>query len=191
VVTTSAIVVFLLIVDWLFFQSKNASTIAAVLVTSYLLNPVGSWGLTFLIASLLALVAVALFRRRRGFLNRLKAQLAAAERITFIELASKTDVTPAKIEAELTGMARSRIRRLPGLVIVSQGKHVYLGEKLLGKIIELYQQKRTPGEIAGSLQVVRDELDKAITYLVQKGLIERREELTTQKIRPSYRRGTR
>jgi DNA-binding MarR family transcriptional regulator len=178
-------------VDWLFFQSKNASTIAAALVTSYSQNPVGSWGVTFLIVSLVAFVAVVLFRHRREFLNRLKAQLAAAERITFVDLASKTDVTPARIEAELTRMARSRIRRLPGLVIVSQGKHVYLGEKLLNQIIELYQQKRTSGEIAGSLQIVRDELDKAITHLVEKRLIERREELTTQKIRPSYRRGTR
>jgi len=190
-VTTSVVVVFLLVVDWLFFQSKNASTIASALVISYSLNPLGSWGLTFLLASLVIFVAVVFFRRRREFLNRLKAQLAAAERITFIDLAAKTQVTPAKIEAELRRMARSRIRRLPGLVIVSQGKHVYLGERLLNRIVELYQQKRSLGEIAGSLQIVRDELDKAIAHLVEKGLIEKREEQTTQKVRPSYRRGTR
>jgi hypothetical protein len=184
-------VVFLLVVDWLFFQSRNASTIASALVMSYSLNPLGSWGFTFLLVSLVMLVAVVLFRRRREFLNRLKAQLAAAERITFIDLAAKTEVTPAKIGAELSRMARSRIRRLPGLVIVSQGKHVYLGERLLSRIVELYQEKRSLGEIAGSLQVVRDELDKAIAHLVEKGLIEKREEQTTQKIRPSYRRGTR
>lgn len=190
-VTTSVVVVFLLAVDWLFFQFKNASTIASAIVASYSLNPLMSWGFTFLIFSLVAFLAVVLFRRRREFLNRLKAQLAAAERITFIDLAGKTEVTPAKIEAELSRMAGSRIRRLPGLVIVSQGKHVYLGEQLLNRIVELYQQRRSLGEIAGSLQIVRDELDKAITHLVEKGFIERREELTTQKIRPSYRRGTR
>jgi len=190
-VTVLAIVVFLLIMDWLFFQSKNALTIASALVTFYSLNPLGSWGLTVLAFSLVGIVAVVLYRRRRGFLNRLKAQLAVAERITFIELAEKTEVTPAKIEAELSRMARSRIRRLRGLVIVSQGKHVYLGEQLLNRIVELYGQKRSLGEIAGSLHLVRDELVKAIDYLAGKGSIEKREEQTTQKIRPSYRRGTR
>jgi hypothetical protein len=189
--TASVAIALLLIADWLFFQSKNAWTIASAIVTAYALNPLGSWGVTVLILSLGIFVAIILVRRRRDFLSRLKAELDAAERITYIELADKTQVTPARIEAELTRMARSRIRRLPGLVIVSQGKHVYLGELLLNRIIELYQQKRSRGEIAGSLHIVRDELDKAISDLVEKGLIEEREEQTIQKIRPSYRRGTR
>jgi predicted transcriptional regulator len=121
----------------------------------------------------------------------LKTELSEAERITLLELAQKLDATPAKIEVELNRMAKSKVTRFQGLLIISQGKHVYIGEKLLNRIIDSYNEGQPRGEMANDLQISRAELDKTIDILMEKGAIEEREEKVTQKVRPSYRRGTR
>ena len=182
---------FLLVVDFIFFGSKNIEAIITAITTSYSQNPIGSWGLTAAISSLLALIVIVSLKRRRDFLKRLREKIDAAERITLIELARSLDETPAKVEIELRRMAVSKVRRLPGILIISRGKHVYLGEALLRRIVELYGEGLTRGEIAGRLQIPRNELDKAITHLIDEGLIEEREETKPVKVRPSYRRGTR
>ena len=88
-------------------------------------------------------------------------------------------------------MCRNRVTKFRGLLIISQGKHVYIGEKLLNKITELYNEGQPRGEIANSLRISRAELDKTIELLIEKGQIKEREEKVTRKVRPSYRRGTR
>jgi predicted transcriptional regulator len=88
-------------------------------------------------------------------------------------------------------MSSSRVTKFQGVLITSQGKHVHIGEKLLNKIIESYNEGQLRGEIANSLQISRAELDKTIELLIEKGVIEEREEKVTRKVRPSYRRGTR
>lgn len=190
-ITILGIILFILIVDFLLFQLQNTIAISTIITVSYSSNPLVSWTMTILLLSLVTLIVIGIIRRRREFLQRLKDQLDEAERITIVDLAQRLDVTPAKIEIELNRMVSSKVRRFPGLIIISSGKHIYLGEKLLTRIVELHEQEYTRGEIAGSLQLVRADLDKAIIHLVEKGLIEDREEQRVEKVRPSYRRGTR
>ena len=158
---------------------------------AFAVNPLLSWGLLILIISVTFLIGGLLYYRRRLFIRHLRAELNEAERLTLIELAQKLDKTPAKIEVELKRLSSSRVTRFQGLLIISQGKHVYIGEKLLNKIIESYNEGQPRGEIANSQQISRAELDKTIEILVEKSTIEEREEKVTRKVRPSYRRGTR
>ncbi len=187
----TAVLVFLLAVDILFFQGQNIQTIGTGILDAFATNPVVSWGLTFALGALIGLIAFAIYSRRRNFLLRLRAELDNAERVTLVEIARKLEVTPAKIELKIQQLGQSRVRKLGGLLISSQGKHVYIGEILLDQITNLYSQGLSRGEVAGSLQIVRDEVDKAIDYLVEKGIVEGREEKRAEKVRPSYRRGTR
>lgn len=190
-VTVLGIAIVLVVVDILLFQSLNTTALVNAILTMFSVNPILSWGLIIFLIAIISLIGTALFYRRRLFIQNLKDELEAAERITLIELAQKLEVTPAKIEVELNRMAGSKMTKFPGLIIISQGKHVYLGEKNLIKIVDLYNDGNTRGEIANSLQISRTELDKAVTYLLEKGEIEEREEETIRKVRPSYRRGTR
>jgi predicted transcriptional regulator len=189
--TIFGIAVVLLIIDFLFFQSLNTIALATAIQTAFVVNPLLSWGLIILIISVAFLIGGLLYYRRRLFIRHLRAELNEAERLTLIELAQKLDKTPAKIEVELNRLSSSRVTRFQGLLITSQGKHVYIGEKLLNKIIESYNEGQPRGEIANSLQISRAELDKTIELLVKKSAIGEREEKVTRKVRPSYRRGTR
>ncbi|MFX1474670.1 MAG: hypothetical protein ACFFCO_04205 [Promethearchaeota archaeon] len=191
IITAICVAVVLLLVDFFFFQFQNAVFISTGIITQFTINPMASWGITFLLLSLVGIVILVVFRRRRDFRKRLLSLLADAEQITLLELAQKLDVTPAKIEVELKRRASSKVRKLSGLLLISQGKYIYLGEKLLDKITELYQQKLTRGEIAGRLQMVRTDLDKAVSHLIERGVISKRKEEIKEKVRPSYRRGTR
>ena len=189
--TIFSIAVVLIIIDFLFFQSQNTIALVTAIQTAFAVNSLLSWGLLILIISIGFLIGGLLYYRRRLFIRHLRAELKAAERITLIELAQNLGATPAKIEVELTQMSSSRVIKFRGLLIVSQGKHVYIGEKLLNKITELYTEGQPRGEIANSQRISRAELDKTIELLIEKGEIEEREEKVTRKVRPSYRRGTR
>jgi hypothetical protein len=188
--TFFGIAVVLLVIDFLFFQSLNTIALMTAIETSFTVNPLLSWGLTIFIISIALLFGGLLYYRRRLFIRHLKNELNETERITLIDLAQKLDEKPAKIQVELNQMASSKVTKFPGLLITSQGKQVYIGEKLLNKIMESYAEGQPRGEIADSLQISRSELDKTIEYLIAKGSIEEREEKVTQKVRPSYRRGT-
>ena len=153
--TIIGIAIVLLIIDFFLFQSQNTIAIITGLQTAFAVNPILSWGLLFLIILIPALIIVLLFYRRRQFVQNLRSQLKEAERITLIELAQELDKTPAKIEVELNRMSSSRVSKFQGLLIVSQGKHVYIGEKLLNKIITSYNEGQPRGEIANSLQISR------------------------------------
>lgn len=191
IATILGIAIVLIIVDIFLFQSLNTQAILTLLITVYAVNPIVSWGVTIFIGTFLLFIGAILINRRRRFVGELKRELEEADRLTLIELAKKLDETPAKIEIELNRMTSSKLRGIKGLLIISQGKHVYLGKNLLDQIIDLYNQENTRGQIAGELQLRRDELDKAISYLVKNGSIKEREEKETRKVRPSYRRGTR
>jgi hypothetical protein len=189
--TITGIVVILLIIDFFLFQSQNTTALLTAIQIAFTVNPLASWGVLLLIITIVLLVGGLLFYRRRIFIRNLKNELNEAERITLIELAQRLDRTPAKIEVELNRMASSKVTKFQGLLIISQGKHVYIGEKLLTEIIESYNEGQARGEIANDLQISRAELDKTIELLIEKGEIEEREEKETRKVRPSYRRGTR
>jgi hypothetical protein len=189
--TIVGIAVVLLIIDFFLFQSQNTTALLEAIQLTFTVNPLASWGVLILIVSIVTLIGGLLFYRRRLFLRNLKNELNEAERITLIELAQNLDETPAKIEVELNQMASSKVSRFQGLFIISQGKHVYIGEKLLNKIIESYNEGQPRGEISNDLQISRSELDKTIELLIEKGAIEEREEKVERKVRPSYRRGTR
>jgi hypothetical protein len=191
IITIIGIILFLIIVDFLLFHFQNTIAFSTIIINFYALNPLVSWTMTILFVSLVAMIMIGIINRRREFLQSLRDELDDAERITIVDLAQKLDVTPAKVEQVLNSMVSSKVRHFPGLIIISSGKHVYLGEKLLTRIIELYEQEYTRGEIAGSLQLVRADLDKAIIHLAEKGIIEDREEKRVEKVRPSYRKGTR
>jgi len=185
------VTLFLLVIDFLFFSSRNLTAVITSIIGYYYQNPIASWGATLIILFIPSILIVTLMKRRRDFLKRLKDKIASAERITLIELARGINETPAKVEVELRRMASSKVRRLPGILMVSRGKHVYLGERLLNKITNLYNEGLTRGEIAAQLQIPRDEVDKAIVYLADEGVIQEREETKPVKMKPSYRRGTR
>jgi biotin operon repressor len=187
----SAFIIFLFAIDILFFQTQNIQIIATTILDSFTANPLLSWGITFFLGAIIGLIAFGIYSRRRGFLLRLRAELDEAERVTLIEIARKLEVTPAKIELKIQQLEKSRVRKLGGLLIFSQGKHVYIGENLLAQITKLYSQGLTRGEVAGSLEIVRYEIDKAIDHLIEQGIVEGREEKRVEKVRPSYRRGTR
>jgi len=189
--TIFSIAVVLLVIDFLLFQSQNTMALIIAIQTAFAVNPLISWGLLILIITVILLISGLLFYRRRLFIRHLKAELTDAERITLIELAQNLEEKPAKIEVELNRMASSKVTKFPGLLITSQGKHVYIGEKLLIEIKESYNEGQSRGEIADTLQISRSELDKSIEVLIDKGEIEEREEKITRKVRPSYRRGTR
>lgn len=191
IITIISVTLVLLLVDFFFFQSLNAIAITTAIITNFTINPLWSWGITILLLSIVGIVLLTIIRRRRDFRIQLQSHLVNAEQITLIELAQKLDTTPARIEVELKRMTSSKVRKPSGLLVISQGKHVYLGEKLLEKITELYKQIFTRGEIAGKLQMVRADLDKAVDHLIERGTIEKRKEETKDKVRPSYRRGTR
>lgn len=190
IITVIIVAVVLLLVDFFFFQFQNAIAITTGILTYFSINPLLNWSITIILLSIVGIIILALVRRR-DFRKRLQSQLLDTEQITLIELAKKLDTTPARIEVELKRMASSKVRKLSGLLVISQGKYVYLGEKLLDKITDLYEQKLTRGEISGQLQMVRADLDKAVDYLIEKGVIDKRKEETKDKVRPSYRRGTR
>ncbi|MFX0079495.1 MAG: hypothetical protein ACFE8O_09685 [Candidatus Hermodarchaeota archaeon] len=185
------VAIILIIIDILFFQSQNTTNLIQAIQVAFAVNPVLSWGIVIFLVSIILFISLVIFYRRRIFASNLKTELEEAERITLVELARHLDETPAKIEVELNRMASSRVTRFQGLLLISQGKHVYLGEKLLTKITETYNAGQLRGEIASSLEISRDELDKAIDYLISENKIEEREEKTVRKVRPSYRRGTR
>ena len=189
--TILGIAIVLLVIDFLLFQSQNIIALITAIQTTFELNPVLSWGILLLIIVIPLIIGVLLFYRRRRFIQNLKAELNEAERITLIDLARKLDETPAKIEVELNRMSSSKVTRFQGILITSQGKHVYIGEKLLTKICQSYEEGQPRGEIANSLQLSRSELDKTLEILIEKGTIKEREETVTRKVRPSYRRGTR
>lgn len=189
--TIFSIAVVLLIIDFLLFQSQNTIAFITAFQTAFGVNPILSWGTLIFVISIIFLITGLLYYRRRLFIRHLRAELDEAERLTLIELAQKLDATPAKIEVELNKMSSSRVTKFQGLLIISQGKHVYIGEKLLNKIIESYNEGQPRGEIANSQQVSRAELDKTIELLIEKGELKEREEKVTRKVRPSYRRGTR
>ncbi|MHA2315471.1 MAG: hypothetical protein ACXACF_09375 [Candidatus Hermodarchaeia archaeon] len=185
------IAIILIIIDIIFFQSLNTSNLIQAIQVTLSVNPVLSWGIVIFLVSIILFIGLVIFYRRRIFVSNLKTELENAERITLVELAQHLDETPARIEVELNRMASSRVSRFQGLLIISQGKHVFLGDKLLTKITESYNDDQPRGEIANSLEVSRDELDKAIDYLISENKIKEREEKTVRKVRPSYRRGTR
>jgi biotin operon repressor len=189
--TLFGIAIVLIVIDVLFFQSQNITAFFTAVSNAFLLNPIVSWGTVILLVSLLTFISFVLFYRRRIFIQNLKHELEETDRITLIDLAQKLDETPTKIEVEINRMTTSKVSRLHGLLIISQGKHVYLGEKLLNEITELHNDEQSRGEIANSLQISRDEVDKAVDFLIEKDVIEEREEKITRKVRPSYRRGTR
>lgn len=184
-------IIFLLAIDIIFFASRNILTVIDAIRAAFEMDPLVNWGITIFIISIIALITIGLFYRRRNFLQRLKRHLDDTERVTLVELARELDITPAKLEIEINKMISSKVYRIGGLLIISQGRHIYIGEALLEQIIALYEQQHTRGEIAGSLQILRDEIDKVISYLINQGIIEEREERQPEKLRPSYRRGTR
>jgi len=185
------IAIILIIIDTIFFQSQNTTNLIQAILVAFSVNPILSWGIVIFLVSIILFIGLVIFYRRRIFVSNLKTELEDAERITLVELAQHLDETPARIEVELNRMANSRVSRFQGLLLISQGKHVYLGEKLLTKITESYNDGQPRGEIANSLEISRDELDKAIDYLISENKIKEREEKTVRKVRPSYRRGTR
>ncbi|MFX1318975.1 MAG: hypothetical protein ACFE9D_03650 [Promethearchaeota archaeon] len=191
ILTFLGIAVVLLIIDFFLFQSQNITALLTAIQLAFTLNQLASWGILILIISIIALIGGLLFYRRRLFIRNLKNELNEAERITLIELAQRLEEKPARIEVELNRMANSKVTRFQGLLIISQGKHVYIGEKLLKEIVESYNEGQPRGEIANALQISRSELDKTIELLIDKEEIEEREEKVTRKVRPSYRRGTR
>ncbi|MFX1509885.1 MAG: hypothetical protein ACFFBR_06230 [Promethearchaeota archaeon] len=188
--TIIGITVVLLVIDFALFQSQNTIALVTAIQTAFAINPLISYGIVGLIVSIAILITGLLYYRRRLFIRNLKNELKDAERIPLIDLAQKLDETPAKVEVELNRMARSKVTKFQGMLIISQGKHVYMGEKLLNKIIESYNEGQPRGEIANSNQISRAELDKTIELLIEEGRIEEREEKVTRKVRPSYRRGT-
>lgn len=185
------IAIILIIIDMIFFQSQNTTNLIQAILVAFSVNPILSWGIVIFLVSIILFIGLVIFYRRRIFVSNLKTELEDAERITLVELAQHLDETPARIEVELNRMASSRVSRFHGLILISQGKHVYLGEKLLTKITESYNDGQPRGEIANSAEISRDELDKAIDYLISENKIKEREEKTVRKVRPSYRRGTR
>ncbi len=189
--TIFGIAIVFLIIDFFLFQSQNTIALIEAIQTTFTLNPLLSWGIILFVIAIPLLIGGLLYYKRRLFIRHLKDELDEAERITLIDLAQKLDVTPAKIEVELNRMVTSKVTRFHGVLITSQGKHVYIGEKLLNKMIASYNEDQPRGEIANSLQISRSELDKTIELLIDKGTIEEREETVTRKVRPSYRRGTR
>ncbi len=191
VLTIFGIAVVLLIIDFFLFQSQNTTAFLTAIQIAFTLNPLASWGVIILTISIVFLIGGLLFYRRRLFIRNLKNELNEAGRITLIDLAQILDETPAKIEVELNRMATSKVTKFQGLLIISQGKHVYIGEKMLKEIIESYNEDQPRGEIANDLQISRSELDKTIELLIEKEKIVEREEKVTRKVRPSYRRGTR
>ncbi|MFW9830241.1 MAG: hypothetical protein ACFFD8_00460 [Candidatus Thorarchaeota archaeon] len=189
--TILAIALVLFLIDFFLFQAINTTAFITTVTMLFNVNPLLSWFLMIFMVVMISFIGTILFYRRRTFIQNLRTELATAERITLIELAQNLEETPAKIEFELNRMAKSKMTKLPGLLIISQGKHVYFGKLILTKIVELYAEGYSRGEVANSLQISRSELDKALDYLIEKGEIEEREEKTTRKVRPSYRRGTR
>lgn len=191
IIAIISIAVILLLVDFFVFQFVNTIELTTAIASNFIYNPLLSWSITILFLSIVGIIILMIVRRRRDFRIQLQSHLVDAEQITLLELAQKMDATPARIEVGLKRMASSKVRKLSGLLVISQGKYVYLGERLLEKITELYKQNSSRGEIAGRLQMVRADLDKAVDYLIEKGTIEKRKEETKDKVRPSYRRGTR
>ncbi|MDO8124515.1 MAG: hypothetical protein Q6364_09070 [Candidatus Hermodarchaeota archaeon] len=185
------IAIVLIIIDFVLFQLQNITALVDVILLSFELNPIMSWGIVIVVGGFGLFIGVILFYRRRIFKSSLRNELFAAERVTLLELAQKLDATPARIEVEMNRLTSSKVSKFPGLLIISQGKHVFLGQKLLDQIIEAYNEGEPRGDIANTHQISRDEIDKAITYLIDSGVIEEREEKTARKVRPSYRRGTR
>ena len=185
------IAIILIIIDIIFFQSSNTTNLIQAILVAFSVNPILNWGIVIFLVSIILFIGLVIFYRRRIFVSNLKTELEDAERITLVELAQHLDETPARIEVELNRMASSRVSRFQGLLLISQGKHVYLGEKLLTKLTESYNDGQPRGEIANSLEISRDELDKGIDYLISENKIKEREEKTVRKVRPSYRRGTR
>jgi hypothetical protein len=181
----------LLIIDFVLYQLQNTTALIDVILSSFTLNPVVSWGIIITIAVFVIFIGIIVFYRRRIFKTRLRNELIEAERLTLLEIAQKLDAKPAKIEVEMNHLARSRTSKFPGLFIISQGKHVYLGQKLLDQIIDAYNNGEPRGDIANTHKISRDEIDKAITHLVDSGVLDEREEKMVRKVRPSYRRGTR
>jgi hypothetical protein len=188
--TVIGITVVLLVIDFALFQSENTIAMIIAIQTAFALNPLLSYGILGLVISIVILIIGLLYYKRRLFIRSLRSELKEAERIPLIDLAQKLDETPAKIEVELNRMAKSKVTKFQGLLITSQGKHVYVGEKLLNKIVDSYNDGQPRGEIANSNQISRSELDKTIELLIEEGRIEEREEKITRKVRPSYRRGT-
>ncbi len=188
--TIIGITIVLLVIDFVLFQSQNTITLVTAIQTTFALNPLLSYGILGLVISIAILIIGLLYYRRRLFIRSLRSELKEVERIPLIELAQKLDETPAKIEVELNRMVKSKVTKLQGMLITSQGKHVYMGEKLLNKIIDSYNAGQPRGEIANSNQLSRSELDKTIELLIEEGRIEEREEKVTRKVRPSYRRGS-
>ena len=189
--TIIGITITLVIIDFVLFQLENTTALINTITMAFALNPIVSWGVIITIVGFGAFFVVILFYRRRLFKSSLRNELLQAERVTLLELAQKLDATPARIEVEMNQLTSSKMSKFPGLLIISQGKHVYLGQKLLNQIIDAYNDGVPRGDIANDYQISRDELDKAITYLIDSGVLIEREEKTTRKVRPSYRRGTR
>lgn len=189
--TLLGFIIVLIIIDFVLYQLQNTTALINVILNSFTINPVVSWGIVITIVVFVMFIGMVLFYRRRIFKSSLRNELLEAERLTLLELAQKLDATPAKIEVEMNRLASSRTSRFPGLFIISQGKHVYLGQKLLDQIIDAYNDGQPRGDIANTHQISRDEIDKAITHLIDSGVLDEREEKTVRKVRPSYRRGTR
>lgn len=185
------ITLILILIDFVLFQLLNTTALIDVVLSSFSLNPIMSWGVIIFVVGFGFFIGLILFYRRRLFKSSLRTELLEAERITLLELAQKLDVTPARIEVEMNRLAGSKVSKFPGRLIISQGKHVYLGQKLLDQIVDAYNDGEPRGDIANTHQISRDEVDKAIAYLVDSGVLKEREEKTTRKVRPSYRRGTR
>ena len=189
--TIMGITIVLVIIDFVLFQLDNTTALVNTIITSFELNPIVSWGVVITLVVFGSFIGAILFYRRRLFKSSLRNELIEAERVTLLELAQKLDATPARIEVELNHLMSSKVSKFPGLLLISQGKHVYLGRKLLNQIIDAYNDGEPRGDIANTHQISRDEIDKAITYLIESGILKEREEKTTRKVRPSYRRGTR
>jgi len=185
------ITIVLIIVDFILFQLQNITALVDVILLSFTINPIVSWGSVIAVVGFGFFIGIVLFYRRRTFKSSLRNELLQAERLTLLELAQKLDATPARIEVEMNRLSGSKVSKFPGLLIISQGKHVYLGQKLLDQIIDAYNDGDPRGDIANTYQISRDEVDKAITHLIDTGILEEREEKMTRKVRPSYRRGTR
>ena len=122
------IAIILIIIDILFFQSQNTTNLIQTIQAVFAANPVLSWGIVIFPISIILFIGLVIFYRRRIFVSNLKTELEEAERITLVELARHLDETPAKIEVELNRLVSSRVTRFQGLLLISQGKHVYLGE---------------------------------------------------------------
>jgi hypothetical protein len=189
--TLLGITIILIIIDFILFQLQNTTIFIQGISSYFSLNPIVSLGVIIFLIGLVFFVGLIIFYRQRIFKSNLRNELHEAERITLIELAQKLDATPARIEVVMNRIMGAKRTKFPGLLIISQGKHVYLGQKLLDQITDSYSDGEPRGDIANTHQISRDEIDKAITYLIDSGILEEREEKTTRKVRPSYRRGTR